>query len=402
LQIKNTHSIFFESLKDRGHQLVIREAYEDSASVVFEKYGQFFFDNLILFSPSAEDFGGGMSVEQILSFIDQGGNVIIAASPNCTEPIRELAYEIGLSIDDEGTEVIDHVSYDESDANGLHTLITSTQWIDNKAILGNGSSAPILFKGIGHATVHQSRLFTKVLTGTDNTYSSNPLSSDDLPASIGKQTLLVTAIQTRNNARLVFSGSLDLFSDKFFSLPVKVHSSGSSYSKSGNEAFCKELSKWVFGERGIIRAHSLSHKHQDNNDINPYSYRIMDNIEFSITMEEWCSKKGDWVPFKNDDVQLEFVMLDPYIRTNLKHNGNGKFHARFQVPDVYGVFKFVVEYHRVGYSNLEVQTQVSVRPFRHNEYERFIDVAYPYYLSAGSLMVGFFIFGFVFLYQKSD
>ena len=44
--------------------------------------------------------------------------------------------------------------------------------------------------------------------------------------------------------------------------------------------------------------------------------------------------------------------------------------------------------------------QVSVRPYRHNEFERFLVAAYPYYMSVFSTMAAFFVFGIVFLYHK--
>jgi oligosaccharyltransferase complex subunit beta len=34
------------------------------------------------------------------------------------------------------------------------------------------------------------------------------------PHAVGKSTLLVAALQARNNARVVFSGSMDFFSDE--------------------------------------------------------------------------------------------------------------------------------------------------------------------------------------------
>lgn len=67
---------------------------------------------------------------------------------------------------------------------------------------------------------------------------------------------------------------------------------------------------------------------------------------------------------------------------------------------MYGVFKFVIDYKREGLTPIELQQQISVRPFRHNEFERFISAAYPYYVSAFSCMVAFWIFGFVFLYHR--
>lgn len=30
---------------------------------------------------------------------------------------------------------------------------------------------------------------------------------------------------------------------------------------------------------------------------------------------------GKWVPFDGDDIQLEFVRIDPFVRTFLKRNG---------------------------------------------------------------------------------
>ncbi len=78
----------------------------------------------------------------------------------------------------------------------------------------------------------------------------------------------------------------------------------------------------------------------------------------------------------------------------------GQFSTRMKVPDVYGVFKFVISYHRLAYTSIEESWQVSVRPFKHDEYERFLLPAYPYYASAFSMMFGFFILGFFFLYHK--
>ena len=61
---------------------------------------------------------------------------------------------------------------------------------------------------------------------------------------------------------------------------------------------------------------------------------------FEVTVEEWNGKA--WVPLKDDGIQLEFVMLDPYVRQGLTHDGKGKYTAALTLPDVYGVFTFKV------------------------------------------------------------
>lgn len=59
-----------------------------------------------------------------------------------------------------------------------------------------------------------------------------------------------------------------------------------------------------------------------------------------------------------NDIQIEFTMLDPHIRLPLVDEGNGTFSLAFKVPDVYGVFKYVVDYRHLGYSYIEISHQV--------------------------------------------
>lgn len=61
------------------------------------------------------DFGGSLSVAEIISFIDGGGNVLVAADSNIGDPIRDLASECGVEYDEEKTAVIDHFNFDVTD-----------------------------------------------------------------------------------------------------------------------------------------------------------------------------------------------------------------------------------------------------------------------------------------------
>lgn len=114
-------------------------------------------------------------------------------------------------------------------------------------------------------------------------------------------------------------------------------------------------------------------------------------------------KDDHWTTFKADDIQLEIIMLDPYIRTTLKQlptapdHHYGRFVAHVKLPDVYGVFTFKVNYKRAGLTYLLAEDVVAIRPFRHNEYPRFLTAAYPYYASVGSMIVGFLVFSAVWL-----
>uniref|UniRef100_A0A3B3YHY2 Dolichyl-diphosphooligosaccharide--protein glycosyltransferase 48 kDa subunit n=1 Tax=Poecilia mexicana TaxID=48701 RepID=A0A3B3YHY2_9TELE len=397
LNIKDTHSIFFRSLADRGFDLTFKTADDPSLSLI--KYGQFLYDHLIIFAPSVEDFGGNINLETITSFIDGGGNVLVAASSDIGDPLRELGSECGIEFDEEKTAVIDHHNYDVSDP-GEHTLIVADpeNLLKAATIVGKPTGKPVLFKGVSF--VVDGLIFSVRSYGVVEG-SFLPL---QYPHAVGKNTLLIAGLQARNNARVVFSGSLDFFSDAFFNSAVQKARPGSQRytSQTGNMELAMSLSRWVFKEAGVLRVGAVTH-HPVGETAPPAAYTVTDLVEYSIVIE--MLSEGRWVPFDGDDIQLEFVRIDPFVRTYLKKNG-GKYSVQFKLPDVYGVFQFKVDYNRLGYTHLYSSTQVSVRPLQHTQYERFIPSAFPYYASAFSMMTGLFIFSVVFLHmrekEKSD
>lgn len=333
--------------------------------------------------------------------MDNGGNVLVATNENVGETIRELAIESGIEFDEEGAQVIDHLNYDAAD-DGSHTLVVtgSDNLIDAKTIVGDKSKLnPILYRGIGMISDSRNPLVLDILAGSTTSYSFNPSNPiDSYPHSVGRNTVLISALQARNNARIVFVGSLDFFSDKFFESSVKNKADGKTYDKSGNEQLALAISRWVFKEEGVLRFTAIDHFKKGETSA-PESYTIMEDVEYWITIE--TLQDGKWVPFVTNDIQLEFVRIDPFVRTTLKREKN-RYVAKFRIPDVYGVYQFKVDYNRVGYTHLYSTTQVSVRPLEHTQYERFIASAYPYYFSAFSMMFGLFLFSFVFLYFQED
>lgn len=390
LNIKHTHSIFFDHLRDSGFELSINDANDPSLSL--SQYGEYLYDSLILFSPRTEDFGGLVDVGVILDFIDDGNNVLIAADSDLSDPMRELASECGVDFDEEGSEVVDHVLHLDS-SEGDHNTIISSRVIDAPIILGGKSSEyekGVLFKGIGHLI--NGTLNFPILSGEMSSYSSVQDSTED-PFTFGTDTLLVSALQARNNARVVVSGSLDLFSNRFFNQKI-----GDQHSM--NKQFCKELSKWVFGDRGILKATNIMHYREGEFDIGaPAIYRIKDNVTYQVDIKEY--KDGKWVPYIDKDaLQLEFIMLDPYVRTKLTPDSKGTYKATFMLPDTYGVFTFKVHYEREGYTTIDLITRTPVRPYKHNEYERFIETAFPYYTGCFTMIVTLFLFSVLFIYSK--
>ena len=394
--LKQSHSIYLKSLEDRGFQVTLKRA--DDSNLALIKFGEFVYDHLIIFAPGVQDFGGSLSVAEITNFIDRGGNVLVAGSSKLGDAIRELATENGFEFDEEPTAVIDHHNYDATLDGGDHTtiIVDPKNLIKAKLITGNSETfGPILYRGISLISSSSNKLKLDVLTGSTTAYSFAPGKAvNEYPSAIGRSTVLVGALQARNNARVIITGSVDMFSDEFIN--ANVAKAGVKPTKSGNGEFVKSLTKWVLQEVGVIRVKSVTH-HKVGEKNPPREYTITEDVEYSIEIEEL--REGKWVPFEAKDVQLEFVRIDPFVRTYLKGT-NGKFKTVFKLPDVYGVFKFLVDYRRIGYTHLFDVQQVSVRPLLHTQYERFLRSAYPYYVSSISMMVGVFLFSFVFLYFR--
>ncbi|XP_043713103.1 dolichyl-diphosphooligosaccharide--protein glycosyltransferase 48 kDa subunit-like [Telopea speciosissima] len=396
--IKSSHSIFFKSLQTRGFELDFKLA--DDPKLSLQRYGQYLYDGLILFSPTIERFGGSVDLAAVLDFVDSGHDLIVAADASASDLIRDIATECGVEFDeDPAAMVIDHTSYAVSKTEGDHTLIASDGFIQSDVILGSKIiEVPVLFQGVGHTLNPTNNLVLKVLAASPSAYSVNPKSKLSTPPSLtGSAISLVSVVQARNNARILISGSLALFSNQLFRSGVEKAGSSTKFEKSGNEQFVTELSKWVFHERGHLKAVNVRHNKVGETG-EPAIYRINDDLEYSVEIYEWSGTS--WVPYIADDVQVQFYMMSPYVLKTLSTDQKGRYFTSFKVPDVYGVFQFKVEYQRLGYTSLSLSKQIPVRPFKHNEYERFITTAFPYYGSSFSMMAGFFIFTITYLYNK--
>lgn len=257
---------------------------------------------------------------------------------------------------------------------------------------------PILYEGTGLIVDRENPLVLEILTASSSAYSHNPDEPiTEYPHATGKNTVLVAGLQARNNARVVFAGSIEMFSDKFFVASVNGRN-GKKAERSGNQALVTSISRWCFKLSGVLRVKSVNHHLVGEKAPPPVAYTIKDDAVYEIDIEEYRGDK--WQPFLGKDVQMEFVRIDPFVRLTLT-NKNGHLEGAFKIPDVYGVYQFKVDYVRTGLTRLYSTTQFSVRPLRHDQYERFIPSAYPYYASAFSMMVGVTLFSLVFLHHKS-
>lgn len=276
----------------------------------------------------------GFSYRDILKFIDDGVNVMIALVPNSPIIYRNLCQEVGIELNSKDTYIIDHFNYVKPGND--HSKILTDKISSNHVILGD-LKGKVAFHGIGMKASPDNYLITPVVKGEHTCYSGKVGETPEKnPQTSGENSILVASIQARNNARLTLFGSIEMLSDSYFNLPNVV-----------NKELVKTLSDWTFHQRGVLRMSNITHHKSDGSlpetqlhrppksnlpetvypepEVAPDSlvYRIKDEIMYSTVIEEYNGEK--WVPYKADDVQLEFVMLNPYLRHNLKHDGKGVF-----------------------------------------------------------------------------
>lgn len=392
--VEKTHSVFLNQLKKKAelYEGNVQVKAAEEKGVKLRQWGRWIYDSLVLLAPELNEVGGEKLNDVVLDFINSGRSVILVGSENMSPGVRELAANVGVVFSSTDGKVVDHFEYEEE---GDRTVIKATNYMSDNAgsILSKQTREGTLYwSGMGQNIARENDLAFSAIRGFSTSYCPTKKGAvskkKGLNAFTGTDISLVSLVQARNNARVAVSGSFTMFSDAFMS------KKGSS-----NKAFAEDVSSWVLGYKSVLRFKDLKHV-KKGTGVSQDVYRIKDEISVSLKIEEWSAAKQKWLPFERSDVQVEFTMLDPHLRKTFKKDKEGKFVADVTAPDVYGVFKFVVDYKCLGYSYIHLEEQVPIRPFRHDEYERFITAAYPYYASILSTMAAFFVFGFALLYTK--
>lgn len=366
-----SYSNLIELIENIGYKVTVKGS--DEASLTIEEYGEYTYDNVLLFGLLLEStLRNDITVKKLLQFIDNGGNVLQVVSHKPGKFNTQLASELGFKL-----------KITNSGKNYPNTKLNpSLYFIGN---LADYPSKQVAYDGVQFQML-RSELTTEILINNAPVDDTRP----DASSSKYINNVLIGAMQARNNARYVLIGSQD-----FFKFPNNNH-------------LIRNLLEWVFKEKSLLRFSDVKHKKLNvkpnpSTDVsrvtNFEGYTINDEVEYSLKVEIYEDKK--WIPYKGDDIQLELVRIDPFIRKTMTVE-NGRHVVRFKIPDVYGVYKFQVDYKKEGLTYLFSSDQVSVRPYRHNEYERYIYSAYPYYLSAFLMMIYVYIFSFVYLYQRGN
>ena len=281
-----------------------------------------------------------LSSLELLDFVDAGNNLMIM--------VEESSKELEVLLRGVGMELLDRsVPISLSEASLAPVVLGR---VVTESLLSSQSS-PILRHKNSLKLSHSNKLVFPVLSDR------------------------IGALQARNGARVLVASCFRCLTEDI--------------------ALVREVFAWTSQRKAVLRVAKVAHQKVGDATV----YRMKDELEFSVLVEEF--KSGSWVPYVADDLQVEYTMLDPHVRLNLVPSSTGLHSVRFKSPDVYGIFKFEFDYNRKGYNALHVERQATLRNYRHDDYERFIFGAAPYYVSSFVSAIGVVVFSVLFLHCDS-
>ena len=399
-----TNSVFWNQISQMGYELIFKIA--SDKDIQLTNFGEYIYENIIFFAPTYVDSKrNDINIENLLKFIDEGHDLMIFGSSDSGKFVRNLVNEFGVDYDDYDSQVKDSLYLhlgEESELNKQLLNLKDDEIIISKNVIGinnifNNPKGYILYKGIAMDLDPQNKYVFPILSGDKNSYSVSRTTGEVY--SNGGHIKLVNGYQTRNNRRVVVLGSTDVCSDKFYYLSMTEENK--SMLESPNAIFCQDLLNWNFQRTGVLKFTNVKHNNNQGQTLD--TYRIKDYLEYYIDILEYDYKSDTWKNYEADDIQLSFIMMNPYYINQLKKMyGKPTYYAKFRAPEKHGVFKFIVDYHRTGYSYIFSSTKIPIRPFYHNEFPRFLPCAYPYYLSVFVMLGVFILFSILFLYGKES
>lgn len=331
----DSHSLFWDQLRNASYELEFKMM--DDSSIKLSYFGEYLYDSIILCAPSMTlDLAkkSNINKDHLLKFFDDGHDIMILADKHVSSFTRDLVTEFGSDFDENDSLVKDSLylhSYKKELNEDLVELkndevVVTKNTIDIKNLFTRPNGY-ILFEGIGQEVDPHNHYLFPVLKAEENTYSIN--SKTGVYYNFGDKIKLVNAYQGRNNRRVIISGSINMCSNEFYFYSSLNHQ---DIHQSPNAVFCQDLINWNFQRVGVLRYENVRHQRKQDGQTFE-TYRIKDELEYMVDIYEYNYKTNQWKPFLSDDLQVEYSMMEPFYRLQLKLLSSSKptYYVSFKV-----------------------------------------------------------------------
>mgnify|MGYP001228168665 CR=1 FL=1 len=351
LSVLDNYSNLFNSMRERDYTLDFISVANETSSLQLFKGENKIYDNLMVFPIKGKTLNKHVSGKSLLQFSLAGGNVLAVSSPeSLSDPVRLFLNQLGIYPSPKDYRLVDHFQKSSDGirigTDGLKNRFVYKPYDEEEDFFITNSSVAIL---------DNREQLVPILVAPRTSYASGK--GKDLWVS-GSQGYLVVGFQALNNARTAWVGSPEFLSNS---------------NHQSNGILAKELTKWTFKEKGVIKTNGFRHSHIDGTSYEEAPYKIKDAVNYEVSFSEWNGE--EWQPFEATDIQFELKMLDPYYRLNLIPSHRDETYqwyttGDFRLPDHHGVFTFQVDYKRAGLSLVSVSDVKAIRHLAHDEYPR--------------------------------
>lgn len=383
------YSKLLQLIKSIGSEVDVKPIQPDSSIAIFNEYQERIYDNLLVMPSKARALANDLDFKTLEEFSKKGGNMLLLTSSLGSQTdVSVFLNQLGIYPSPKNYKLVDYHHSDEEQS--AVVSIENPAFLNSQIVPADAQVSQLSYEDGSAAVLATNEFLVPVLRASETsiTYDLNRgfVGSQSTWHS-GSDGFLMVAHQARSNARVFWAGSSSFLSDSHF-----------------QNAFADGILKWVEQINGVLKSDLFEHTKVDK-DGTPLAvqdeYKVKDFCKFDTALSKWNGTA--WAPYKVDDVQLEFIMLDPYYRLNLTldHTSDSSafYSTTFQIPDHHGMFTFKVDYSRPGLTFLKQYSVVPVRHLANDEYPRSWEItnSWVYVASFLSVVIAWLVFVFLFI-----
>jgi oligosaccharyltransferase complex subunit beta len=169
--------------------------------------------------------GSNLTPQLLVQFLNEGGNILLAGSSTTSESLRDFARELDIDLPPRDSFFTDHFSHHPKSTKSHTLVILDSENFPKlshveRIFSPDTRNAKIVYRGAAHG-LGPGPFLLPLIKGKKTGYvydSKEDLDGVEDPYIAGTQAFLVSGSQARNNARVVVTSSLDMFSDEYVSL----------------------------------------------------------------------------------------------------------------------------------------------------------------------------------------
>lgn len=309
------------------------------------------------------------SISQITNFVQNGGNFFISTTGQ-----SKWFSEFGLEL---------------IEGNLLHQSASKAQWNSQHSFSTLSATKTIDLPVQGDAFV------AFKLRNDPKLASFNPLIQNALSFAPGSAICTAKGTCQSNSVGISLLATLESRKGSRFAAI-----SSQQLLASLPEPVLKGIFGWVQGTAFSFRIASVAHEltngkssNRGRTELDSTIYRIKDHVNIRMCLVTGSDSQR-FIPENVQNFQFELKMMNIQVRKTFDSiDSDGCLNSlNVQLPPKPAIYTLQIHHNRPGWSQLNHEERLLVRPFRHDEFPRFLKIALPYYVSwIGLLVASYFI-----------